>query len=155
MAVAYVLRSGTTGPVVEGNADGDVLVWNAATRKWVPGPGGGGGGGGCPTTDNKQMPADTTVADGDLACEQGVAQTPATNGNASSGFISVYVNGHRYAPGNGTKVGVPCYFSGDGGATARALKSVVNNDTLYWNGSVAGFQLNAAVDVIDFDYLVE
>lgn len=110
--------------------------------------------GGSPTTANKQMAASTTTADGQVASATAVAQTPVTNANATSGSIAVFVNGLRYAPGDGTKVGVPCYFSADGGVTARALKDVAVGDLLYWNGSVATFELASATDVIDFEYLV-
>jgi hypothetical protein len=34
----YAIRAGNAGPVVEGNSNGDVLIWDAALRKWIPGP---------------------------------------------------------------------------------------------------------------------
>lgn len=98
---------------------------------------------------NKSMAASTTVADGDLACATAVATTPATSSTAG-GYIGVVVNGVAYLVGDGTKVAVDCYFSGDGGATARLMKSVVAGDLLYWNGSIAGFQLAAATDKVSF-----
>jgi len=63
----------------------------------------------------------------------------------------VSVNGLSQLTGDGTKVSVNCYFSADGGTTARAMKSIVAGDLLYWNGTVAGFQL-ASTDRIDFLY---
>jgi hypothetical protein len=98
------------------------------------------------------MVASVTAADNALACATAVAQTPATS-SAAGGYVFVDVDGVIITPGDGTKVAVPCYFSGDGGVTARALKSIVAGDFCYWNGSVAGFQL-AATDLISFFYLV-
>ncbi len=101
---------------------------------------------------NKQMAASTTTADGQVACATTVAQTPATS-STNGGWIEVLVNGVAYPVGDGVKT-TACYFSGDGGSTARTMKAVVSGDTLYWNGSHAGFQLSAATDLVDFIYAV-
>ena len=90
------------------------------------------------------MVALTTVNDGDRATNSVVAFTPV-------GWVSVYVDGVLYVPGDGTTE-APCYFSGDGGVTPRSAGSVVAGDRLYWVGSVAGFQLAAGTDVINFLY---
>lgn len=100
---------------------------------------------------NKNMAASTTVADGDVACATAVATNPAGS-STLGGYIGVRVNGVNYLVGDGTKVAVDCYFSADGGVTARALRAVVATDLLYWNGSVAGFQLAATTDKLDFLY---
>jgi len=104
-----------------------------------------------PSRGNKSMTASTTTADGNVACATAVATTPAASTTAGGG-IGVRVNGVNYLVGDGTKVAVDCYFSGNGGTTARALRSVVAGDLLYWNGSVAGFELAAGTDKIDFVY---
>lgn len=101
---------------------------------------------------NKNMVASVTVADGNVACATAVARSPAST-TANGGYIAVRVNGIAQVVGDATKVAVDCYFSGDGGATARALKSVVAGDLLYWNQSIAGFNLDAN-DRIDFDVVV-
>ena len=108
---------------------------------------------GFPTPDrsNKHMAASTTAVDGDVACATAIAQTPASS-SANGGYIGVNINGAAQFVGDGTKVAVDCYFSADGGVTARALKSVVTGDLLYWNGSIAGFQLAAATDFVSFLY---
>jgi hypothetical protein len=106
-----------------------------------------------PVRSNKSMSASTTTADGQVACATAVAVTPAASSTAGGG-IGVRVNGVGYHVGDGTKVGVDCYFSGDGGTTARLLRSVVAGDLLYWVGSVALFELAASTDKIDFDYEV-
>ena len=114
--------------------------------------GGGTGTGPTETRSNKSMTASITVNDGDLACATAVANTPAVS-SANGGYVFVVVDGVVFNPGDGTKVAVPCYFSGDGGATARAMKSIVVGDLCYWNQSIAGFNL-AASDLISFFYPV-
>jgi len=71
---------------------------------------------------------------------------------ASGSYISVLVNGDCPEVGNAIKTKA-CYFSGDSGATARAYSAVIATDKLYWNGSIAGYQL-AVTDSISFEYNV-
>ena len=66
-------------------------------------------------------------------------------------YVGVRVNGIYYEVGNGVKTS-DCYFSGNGGTSARAFGAVQNGDTLYWNGVIAGFDLSGS-DVVDFDYI--
>jgi hypothetical protein len=100
-------------------------------------------------TGNSAMVASTTVADGDAATATAVAAD-----NFDGSRLSLYVNGVRYNIGDGTKVGVPAYISGDGGATARAFSAIVATDTIRWNGTVAGFQLAATTDILDLDGMI-
>lgn len=99
-----------------------------------------------PSNANKFMPAVVTVNDGDLACNTGVGATP-----AKTSFVDVTVGGMQIKYGNGVKT-APAYFSGDGGTTARAYSAVVAGDKLYWNGSIAGYQLDTTDDV-SFDFV--
>ena len=85
-----------------------------------------------------------------------------TSGNGASTGISI-----TYTPWNDSKVMVKingigcnlgdgvktkdCYFSNDNGVTARAMADIEAGDTLYWNGEVAGYELDAT-DEIDLDY---
>jgi hypothetical protein len=101
-----------------------------------------------PTSANKNMASATTTTDNDLAVGTAVAFTPAFDGH-----VEVTVNGVTARLGDGVKTGVECYFSGDGGLTARLIKDIVAGDFLRWNGSVAGFQL-AGPDRISFNYNV-
>lgn len=102
------------------------------------------------TWSNKRMPGRTTTHDNARACDIAVAKTP-----VEGGAISVYVNGVGVSDiGDGAKVGVACYFSGDGGFTPRLHSAVQAGDCLYWNGSIAGWQISANTDVIDFVYEV-
>lgn len=100
---------------------------------------------------NKGMAAETTTADHDEACATGISATPAASNNANGAYVAVRVNGIGYTVGDGVRT-KDCYFSGDGGATARAFGAIVATDKLYWNGSIAGFQLAASTDIIDFLY---
>lgn len=97
------------------------------------------------TASNKGMTASVTSADYQAACATTIAATP-----ANDSFVRVYVNGVAVRLGNGVRT-TDCYFSVDGGTTARSIANITVGDTLYWVGSVAGFQL-AATDTIDFDY---
>jgi len=99
-----------------------------------------------PSTANKFMPAVVTVNNGDLACNTGIAATP-----AKTSYVDVTVNGGQAALGNGVKT-MECYFSGDGGTTARAYNAVVAGDKLYWNGTIAQYQLDAT-DTVSFDFV--
>lgn len=98
---------------------------------------------------NKKMTASTTTVDGDLACATAVTRTPASS-STSGGYVGARVNGIGVTVGDGSKVGCDGYFSGDGGTTARAMKSIVAGDQFYWNQSVAGYNLSAATDFVDF-----
>jgi hypothetical protein len=86
-----------------------------------------------------------TTADGQAATATTLAFTPAVGTS-----FELKVNGVQEPIGDGTKVGVPAYFSVDGGTTARAWSAVASGDTLYWNGSVAGYEL-AGTDRLDID----
>ena len=64
--------------------------------------------------------------------------------------VSVEVNGLECNIGDGAK-DEACYFSNDGGITAKTMENIEANDTLYWMGSIAGYQLETSDDV-DFNY---
>lgn len=100
-----------------------------------------------PIVSNKFMVASVTSVDGDLACVTGMSSTP-NNG----GFVRVSVNGDEPEIGDAVKT-KDCYFSGDLGVTARAFNAVASADKLYWNGSIAGYQLSTT-DRISFDFNV-
>lgn len=121
-----------------GSTPGSIFAWSATDASLSPSAS-------APSKLNKSMPASTTTLDDQLACATPVAALPV-------GWVGVEVNGVGYDPGDGTNVGVPCYFSGDGGTTPRAQDAIQVGDLLYWVGSVAGFQLNATTDVVDFIY---
>ncbi len=64
--------------------------------------------------------------------------------------VNVYVNGQLQILGDGVKT-TDCYFSGDGGSTARSISAIIATDVLYWNGAIAGFKL-ATSDSISILY---
>lgn len=74
-----------------------------------------------------------------------IAATP-----SGDGYVRVLVNGVGAELGDGVKT-KDCYFSADGGTTARSIAAIATGDTLYWNGTIAGFDL-ATTDEIDMDY---
>lgn len=125
-----------------------LYVFSGAT--WIPveSGSGGGGAGGAETISNKRMPARNTTGDGQLACAIAILRTP-----VAGSYIGARVNGVDVPDlGDGSKLNVSCYFSNDGGQTARAWADITIGDTLYWNGSIAGFELVASTDVIEFTY---
>ena len=107
--------------------------------------------GGTGARANKNMAASATTADGQLGCATAVAVTPAGS-SSSGGYVGAALNGVLLNVGDGVKT-TECYFSGDGGVTARAMKAIVSGDRIYWNGSIAGYQL-AASDLFSFFYNV-
>ena len=99
-----------------------------------------------PTTGNKSMTASNTAADFDLATPTNIAATPALGS-----YVGATVNGIEVEIGDGVKT-KDAYFSVDGGTTARAFGAIVAGDSLFWVGSVAGFQLESS-DRISLNYL--
>ncbi len=71
---------------------------------------------------------------------------------ALDGYVAVLVNGIGYEVGDGVRT-KDCYYSADAGATARAIAAIAAADVLYWNGTIAGFNL-ATTDEVDQNYLV-
>jgi hypothetical protein len=103
--------------------------------------------GGVPVTDNKEMTASVTTADGDAATATTIVGTP-----ASDSYVQVFINGVKVILGDGVTT-KDCYFSADGGTTPKSIAAIAAGDTLYWNGSVAGYELDGN-DRVDFDYVV-
>jgi hypothetical protein len=133
------LQTVATG--LEVKVDGATVTFDGAGNLQAPGSGGA-----TLVNANKYMSCLVTASDGDPATATTISNTPA-------GYIRILLNGNGIRLGDGVKVGVPCYFSADGGTTARAIAAVAASDVLYWNGSVAGFELDTS-DVLDFDYEV-
>jgi RNase P/RNase MRP subunit p29 len=134
------LQNAATG--LEVKVDGATVTFDGTGRLQAS----GGGGGSTQVTVDKNLTALVTTVDNDPATSSTITFSPA-------GYVRVLVNGIGVLLGNGVKAGVTCYFSGDGGTTARVITGIVSGDGLYWNGSVAGYELDAS-DRIDFDYEV-
>lgn len=99
-----------------------------------------------PVKTAKALTAEVTSSDGDLACNTAIGTTP-----KGFKYVQVMVNGVQQVLGDSVKT-TDCYFSGDGGANARQIANITLSDKLYWNGSVAGYELDAN-DVIDFNFV--
>jgi hypothetical protein len=104
-------------------------------------------------TGTVNMSASVTVNDEDAATATAV---PAAN--ALSGAMRLFVNGvepigvgGQPALGNGTKVASAYIAAAATPGVARAWAAVAATDTIQWNGSIAGFQLDAN-DRIDLVY---
>jgi hypothetical protein len=70
------------------------------------------------------------------------------------GHVGVYVNGVESDLGYGSTTSNSCYFSDDGGLTAKSQGNIFIGDGLYWNGTVAGYQLSTDLpDRISLMYL--
>ena len=65
-------------------------------------------------------------------------------------IVTVKVNGVEINLGDGVKT-EDAYFSSDAGSTARSIANITAGDLLYWNGSIAGYELDATDD-IDISY---
>ena len=92
---------------------------------------------------DKNIPARNTVGDSQIASNYQISEVPVNNS-----YIDVKVNGISYEVGNGNKLR-PFYFSSDGGSTAKSFNSngangkITKGDSLYWNGTIAGFDLKS------------
>lgn len=107
---------------------------------------------GAPTIANKGMVGSVTVSDGNEATATPMTFAPLQTTTGVGSYVTVKVNGRQQEVGNGVKTKT-CYFSGDGGATARLITQIQAADKLHWNGSIATFELDAN-DRITFLYYV-
>jgi len=123
----------------DGATQGQVVTWNDTTGKYEPGDSNLAGG---LSVSNRDMVASVTTADGQLATSTTLAST-------ITAWVEVQVNGAGVEMGDGVKTKA-CYMSGDSGTTARAYGALVTGDQLFWNGSIAGYELSATdrIDVI-------
>jgi hypothetical protein len=85
------------------------------------------------SSNNQFGAASATSSDGDTSGVT-IAATP-------EGMVQIFVNGLQQELGQGVKT-KDCYFSVDSGTTAKAITAIASGDTLYWNGSIAGYQLD-------------
>lgn len=104
--------------------------------------------GGVPSSANKNMAANVTTADGQVATSTPIAATPRNDSHVSAEVNSVDL---RIADGDAQRTTSEAYFSGDNGITARNIADIVAGDKMFWNGSQAGYEL-VAPDRISFFY---
>jgi len=91
-------------------------------------------------TDKNQTP---------LASAGNESPTGITITSTPVGYVEVSVNGAQQNL-EGGKSG-DCYFSADGGTTAKTLSTIAAGDQLIWNGVIAGFELLVSFKV-DLNY---
>ena len=95
------------------------------------------------STNNQNMVGNTTISDGDLATNLGIVDIPTSR-------VRVFINGVEYNVG----ISEDCYFKKSTSPfTVRNNGEEQQGDKLYWNGSIAQFQLDSG-DTIDFIYLI-
>jgi hypothetical protein len=99
---------------------------------------------GQPSAANKYQTPTATAGD-----EQTTGLT-IVNTPAGDSHVDVKVNGISYDVGDGVKT-KDCYFSSDGGTTAKTIATIAAGDTLYWNGTISGFNLDT-VDRVSMHY---
>jgi len=99
---------------------------------------------GAETFDDLNQTANVTSTDGDFTGAT-ISNTPYNDSN-----VQILVNGVNVNLGDGAK-NQACYFSADGGSTARPIADIEQSDALYWNGSIAGYELDG-LDEIDIIY---
>ena len=73
-----------------------------------------------------------------------------TSTPAGDSLVMVLVNGIKVELGDGVKT-ADCYFSGNGGSSARAISAIAAGDELYWNG-ISAYTLETT-DSVDFIYV--
>lgn len=95
--------------------------------------------------DKELVPSDTTGNESSTGISIGA--TPSANSS-----VAVYVNGVKVRLGDGVKH-KDCYFSDGPFSQARAIEDIAENDILYWNGTIAGYDLDDQ-DSIDLEYNV-
>jgi hypothetical protein len=100
--------------------------------------------GGSPTIDDKELNPAATTGDGQDT-NLDITNTPLVDS-----YVRIEVNGVGAVLGDGVKT-KDCFFSADAGSTARAISAIAAGDSLYWNGAIAGFDLETD-DVIDMLY---
>jgi hypothetical protein len=97
-----------------------------------------GGGGVLSYSDKSYVMSTNTNGDGSPTGLT-ISNTPLENS-----YVGVFINGQEFQVGFGTTSSVPCYFSDDGGVTAKTSTTPNNvqiGDELYWNGVVVGTDL--------------
>jgi hypothetical protein len=107
------------------------------------------GAGGAPTPLDKNVQPAATSGDAQDTTAN-ITGTP-----QSDSYVAVLVNGVQVylADDNTERATADCYFSADGGTTARAIEDIAAADSLYWNGAQAGYDLDTN-DVLDLNYNV-
>lgn len=131
---------GSPGEIIYINAQGTraegIYVWLNSTGWTLLSGGGGSGVAQCMQEVVFSTPADNVNTDSTLASST-LFLVPAPM--ASTAFM-LFVNGQYIQVGDGTTA-APAYLSNDGGATAVTHNEADSSSLLYWNPTVAGYDL--------------
>jgi hypothetical protein len=142
--------TGVPGEIIYIQAQGEkqegVYVWLNSTGWTLLSGGGGGGVAQCMQEVIFDTPADDATTDNSLASST-LFLIPAPM--ASSSFM-LFVNGLLTPIGNGT-TNAPAYLSNDGGTTAVPYNEADAESLLYWNPSIAGYDLETT-DTLTIHY---
>ena len=95
--------------------------------------------GGIPTIDDKNYMMSFDTSGDNASTGLFITNTP-----IDGSHVFVTVNGQYFNVGNGVSTSSSCYFSNDGGITAKEFTSpnqITAGDELYWNGTVVGTDL--------------
>lgn len=129
------LNTGSNGGATAGYV---LSVDNSGLFSWRTLPTGGGTSGVLSYSDKSYTMVFNTSGNGQ-STGLTISNTP-----VDGSYVGVFINGQEFEVGYGSTNSAPCYFSNDGGTTARGTISpnnVQSGDTLYWNGTVAGTDL--------------
>lgn len=143
-AVSMVWGGTATGLTFSANAiaanvDGTTIAINSSGQLYATTLGG------APVYSQRNLTPSVTSGDGSSTGIT-LTSTPVDGIN-----VSVYVNGQMQFLGNGSTASpVDCYF-GTSPVAAKTIVNLASGDTLYWNGTVAGYELSAT-DRIDIIY---
>jgi hypothetical protein len=99
-----------------------------------------------PVKDDKALNPTGAVSTDETDTGLDITKTP-----AAGSYVTVQLNGVSVELGDGVKT-KDCYFSADGGSSARAIADIVATDSLYWNAVISGVNLSTS-DEIDLHYL--
>ena len=91
------------------------------------------------------MTANLTDISNNIACDTSIIDVPLLKS-----YVRVFINGVEVSVG-GKLYPFDCYFSNNG-IDVRIIGDERVGDKLYWNSSVAGYDLDST-DLIDFVYL--
>ena len=95
--------------------------------------------GGIPTIDDKNYMMSFDTSGDNASTGLFITNTP-----IDGSHVFVTVNGQYFNVGDGISASSACYFSNDGGITAKEFTSpnqITAGDELYWNGTVVGTDL--------------
>jgi hypothetical protein len=131
LAASSSLSQDANGLKVVLEGDGSVTIGASGLKAAVP------------VADDTDKNTASNISTDETATGLTISNTP-----AADSLVMVMINGVKAALGDGVK-SADCYFSADGGTTARAVADIAAGDELIWNGaSVYTLETGDSVDFI-------